>query len=371
MRPLRVLAVIDSLTWGGAEMLLGDFAAGAPAAGLDLSVAYLHGVDESPAATRLIARGVEPTHVPITLLHDPRGAIRVLRYIRRTRPDIVHTHLGYADLLAGLAARALGIPSFSTLHVMAWDVTGRDRTKERLMSAARRRAHRVIAVSDAARAAYLATGWDSPEHVVTVRNGIPGHVRRGAGAAVRAELGLRPDDVVVTMLSVLREGKGHDVAVAAVEALRERWPGLRLLILGEGPHRPAVERMAEPLGDRVVLAGQRDDVMDVLDATDVLLHPTRIDALPTALIEAAAAGVPVVSTRVGGVPEIVVDGVTGVLVEPPPAATAVAHAIGTLLEDPARRTAMGAAARRTFDERFTAEAWAHRLRALYEEALAR
>ncbi|HEV3002596.1 MAG TPA: glycosyltransferase family 4 protein [Solirubrobacteraceae bacterium] len=370
MRPLRVLAAIDSLTWGGAEMLLGDFAAGAPAADLDLSVIYLQGVDESPARARLRAHGLEPTLVPITLLYDPRSAARVLRHVRSERPDVVHTHLGNADLLAGLSARACGIPFFSTLHVMAWDHTGREQVKSRLMAAARRRAHRVIAVSDAAREAYLATGWDRPEHVVTVHNGIPGRARRGAGAAVRAELGLAPEDVVVTTLGVLREGKGHDVAIAAVAELRERFPALRLLVLGEGPERAAIERLAAPLGDRVVLAGQRGDVMEVLDATDVLLHPTRIDAFPTALLEAAAASLPVVSTRVGGVPEIVADGTTGVLVAPPPSAGAVAAALARLLEDPALRARMGAAGRRTFEERFTAEAWAHRLRALYEEALA-
>ncbi|MDQ3739742.1 MAG: glycosyltransferase family 4 protein [Actinomycetota bacterium] len=370
MQPLRVLAVIDSLTWGGAEMLLGDFAAGAPAAGIDLSVAYLQGVDESPAAARLLAQGVEPQLVPITLLHDPRGFARVLRHVRRVRPDVVHTHLGYADLIGGMAARTLRIPFFSTLHVMAWDEEGRDAVKNRLMSAARRRAHRVIAVSDAARAAYLATGWDRPEHVVVVRNGIPGRTRPGAGAGVRAELGLGPDDVVVTMLAVLREGKGHDVAIEAVAALRDRFPRLRLLVLGEGPHRAEIERMAAPLGDRVLLAGQRNDVMDVLDATDVLLHPTRIDALPTSLIEAAAAGVPVVATDVGGVPEIVVDGEGGLLVPNPPSAGPVADALARLLEDDGARAAMGAAARRAFEERFTAERWAQRLRALYEEALA-
>ncbi|HEX8082726.1 MAG TPA: glycosyltransferase family 4 protein [Solirubrobacteraceae bacterium] len=371
MRPLRVLAVIDSLTWGGAEMLLGDFAAGAPAAGIELDVAYLQGVDESPAAARLLAQGVEPVLVPITLLHDPRGFARVVRHVRRLRPDVVHTHLGYADLLGGMAARAARIPFFSTLHVMAWDERGRDAAKNRLMAFARRRAHKVIAVSDAARDAYLATGWDRPEHVVVVRNGIPGRARPGAGVAVREELGLAPDDVVVTMLAVLREGKGHDVAIEAVGALRERFPALRLLVLGEGPHRPEIERMAAPLGDRVLLAGQRNDVMDVLDATDVLLHPTRIDALPTSLIEAAAAGVPVVATRVGGVPEIVEDGVGGVLVPAPPSAEPVTAALGSLLEDPARRAAMGAAARRTFEERFTAEKWAARLRELYEEAVDR
>jgi glycosyltransferase involved in cell wall biosynthesis len=367
--PLRVLAVIDSLTWGGAEMLLGDFAAGAPAAGIDLHVAYLQGVDESPAAARLLAQGVEPVLVPITLLHDPRGFGRVLRHVRRVRPDVVHTHLGYADLLGGMAARTLRIPFFSTLHVMAWDEHGRDAVKNRLMAAARRRAHKVIAVSEAARGAYLATGWDRPEHVVVEHNGIPGRARSGAGAAVREGLGLGPDDLVVTMLAVLREGKGHDVAIEAVAALRERFGALRLLVLGEGPYRPEIERMAAPLGDGVVLAGQRNDVMDVLDATDVLLHPTRIDALPTSLIEAAAAGLPVVATDVGGVPEIVEDGVGGVLVPAPPAAGPVAEALGRLLEDPDRRAAMGAAARRTFEERFTAERWAQRLRERYEDAL--
>ncbi|MDQ5809099.1 MAG: glycosyltransferase family 4 protein, partial [Actinomycetota bacterium] len=194
--------------------------------------------------------------------------------------------------------------------------------------------------------------------------------RPGAGAGVRAELGLGPDDVVVTMLAVLREGKGHDVAIEAVAALRDRFPRLRLLVLGEGPHRAEIERMAAPLGDRVLLAGQRNDVMDVLDATDVLLHPTRIDALPTSLIEAAAAGVPVVATDVGGVPEIVVDGEGGLLVPNPPSAGPVADALARLLEDDGARAAMGAAARRAFEERFTAERWAQRLRALYEEALA-
>ena len=370
MRRLHVLAVIDSLTWGGAEMLLGDFAAGAPEACLDLSVAYLQGVDESPAAARLVARGVEPQLVPITLLYDPRSAARVRRHVRALRPDVVHTHLGNADLLAGLSAVSLGIPFFSTLHVMAFEASGRDAVKARLMAAARRRARRVIAVSDAARAAYLATGWDRPEHVVTVRNGIAGDVRPGAGAAVREQLGLGPDELVVTMLAVLRDGKGHDVAMAAVGALRERFPALRLLILGEGPFRPEIERMAAPLGDRVVLAGQRDDVMDVLSATDVLLHPTRIDALPTSLIEAAAAGVPVVATAVGGVPEIVADGESGVLVPAPPSAAPVADGLASLLEDPDRRAAMGTAARRRFEDEFTAAGWALRLRALYEDALA-
>ena len=379
-RPLRVHALISSLTWGGAEMLLSHFAAGAPAAGIDLTVGFLEDRDGNPAAEPLRKRGIEPM---LAQIHGPRPLVNrrdhatVRRHLEAVRPDVLHTHLGYADMLGGLAARRLGIPTVSTLHVMEW-ARGRrgggirNHAKERLMSFMRRRSDAaVVAVSDAARAAYLDTGWESPERVVTVHNGIVDEVKPGAGAAVRERLGLGAGDLVVSMVTVLRRGKGHDAAIAAVSQLAGRFPSLRLVIAGDGPDRPEIEALAAGGGDAVVMAGHVEDVMALLDATDVLLHPTLVDAFPTALLEAMAARVPIVATAVGGIPEIVEPGEGGVLIEAPPAPDSVAAALAPLLEDAGLRERLARGGRERFEQEFTAEAWARRMRAVYEAALRR
>jgi glycosyltransferase involved in cell wall biosynthesis len=372
--PIRVHTLIDSLSWGGAEMLLADLAAAAPQAGIELSVGYLLEINGSPAAAGLRALGVEPEHVTVKRLLDPAGVMRLRRHLKRVKPDIIHTHLSMADSIVHPVARSLGIPSVSTIHVIAREPTGwaadatmRGAQRTRVAAFARRHAAtRVIAVSDAARTAYLSTGWDTPEHVLTVRNGITRSIPAD-GAHVRAQLGIDADALVVTTVSVLRPGKGHEVAIKAVRSLLPRFPALRLLILGDGPARADIARDALELGDAVVMPGHRDDVMSVLGATDVVLHVTDMDAFPTALIEAAAMGLPAVATDVGGIPEIVEPGVTGLLVASPPSVEQTAAALAQLLDDAELRRRLGTRAREVFDERFTAERWAHRLRAVYEE----
>jgi glycosyltransferase involved in cell wall biosynthesis len=172
------------------------------------------------------------------------------------------------------------------------------------------------------------------------------------------------------MVTVLRPGKGHDVAVESVRRLLPRFPQLRLLIAGDGPSLPDVRRLAEPLGDAALLLGHRTDVGELLGASDVLLHPTSMDAFPTVLLEAGATGVPVLATAVGGIPEIVRDGDTGLLVSTPVSADEVAPALERLLGDAALRARLGDAARARFDAEFTAQRWAQRLRAVYDDVLA-
>src|ERR1019366_933161 len=220
---LRVHVLIDSLNWGGAEMLLADFAAAAPSAGIELSVSYLNELNGNPASAGLRARGIEPELVRGSRLLDPAALPRLRRHLAQVRPDVVHTHLELSDVLGSLAARSLGLPSVSTIHLLArqptgqpMDFTHRSRVKARLAASVRRHtAARVLTVSHAARDAYLQTGWDIPQHVVVVQNGIARMPDKGAGERMRRQLGLEPDALVVSIVTVLRPGKGHDVLLEA------------------------------------------------------------------------------------------------------------------------------------------------------------
>ena len=174
---------------------------------------------------------------------------------------------------------------------------------------------------------------------------------------------------MLLQLAVIREGKGHAVAAQALARLRERHPRIRLLVAGDGPSRAEAERALEPLGASARMLGHRDDVMDLLDAADVLIHPSSIDAFPTALIEAMAASVPVVATDVGGIPEIVVAGQTGQLVGAPPDAAELADALEPLLADPDLRARMGREGRARYEREFTLETWARRTRDLYDSVM--
>ncbi len=367
--PLRVHALVDSLACGGAEMLLAEFAGVAPAVGIEFSVGYLQDREGSPAAARLRAVGVEPELVGIPSTVSYRALRTVRGHVAAVAPDVLHTHLGAADLLGGRAARRLGVPWVSTVHAMDWVGGARERARFALAFAARRRADRVVTVSAEARRAYLERSRIPPERVALVPNGVSDRREPGAGLLVRAQLGIRESDPLVAVIAPLRHEKGHARALAALAAAATEIPQLRAVLVGAGPDEEEILAMAAPLGDRVLALGYRDDVMAVLDAADAVLHTPRTDALPTSLIEAAAAGVPVVATATGGVPEIVTDRVTGLLAPDDASPERVAELLVTLLRDDALRAALGRRARASFERRFAAELWAARLRRLYDEVV--
>lgn len=350
--------------------MLADFAGLAASAGVELSIAHLSEGADRAAMERLRGIGIDSELVPVRGIRAA-GVARVRRYLRESGAELVHTHLKYADVLGGLAARSLGLPLVSTLHESTWGGPPGDHARQRLAALVRRHcADRVIAVSGAARSTYLATGWDRADRVTLVRNGISGRAPRTPRGELRGHLGLAESDLVVAMVSALRPEKGHEVAFAAIAALRDRFPHLRMVVAGDGPRRGDVERMARELGPAAIVAGYQDDVPSLLAAVDVLLHPSHADAFPTALLEAMAASVPVVATRVGGIPEIVRDGVTGLLVPAPPESAVVATATARLLEDPALRASMGARARERFEREFSATGWMRQTRSVYDEVMA-
>jgi glycosyltransferase involved in cell wall biosynthesis len=197
-----------------------------------------------------------------------------------------------------------------------------------------------------------------------------------AGARIRSELGIAADARLVVVVSRLARLKGIEHFLQAAAALKPRYPDVRFLVVGEtSPPAPAyleeLKAQARALGvERVVIfTGLRSDVPDLLGAADVSVMPSLNEALSNVLLESMAAGAPVVATRVGGTPEALIDGETGLLV-PPGDTGAIVASVSQLLDDPALARRLGIAARRVISEQFSVERMVTATQDLYAELLA-
>jgi len=367
MTGIRVCHLIHDLGPGGAEHVLVDLARLAGPAGLDMSVVSMLPTEGLRYPEALRECGVTVRSLDLRSWWDPRGPRRLRRVIADLRPQVLHSHLKHADVVAGRVAARTGIPQVSTLHVIEDRVGLLGRMKRAIATRSRRRtAAMTIAVSEAQRQWYLAMSGEAPARVVTIHNGIPdpGRADGARRAAARAELGIGPETVAAAMVAVMRPGKGHDVVLAAMAALA---PEVTVVLVGDGELLDEVADQARRHPGRVILTGFRQDVAGVLGGVDLVIHPSYADALPTALMHAAAAGLPVVATAVGGIPEIVTPE-SGILIAPGDA-PGLAEAVNALAADPARRARMGEAARRRFEANFSAERWMADLRDVYEAVI--
>ena len=372
-RVLRVCHVIHDLGPGGAEKLIVDLARLAPEAGVDISVVSLMPLGDHHYPRVLDGLGVPVRSLDLASRWDPRGRGRLRAVLGDLEPHVVHTHLKHADLLASDVVHELGAAHVSTLHLIEDAVGLVARMKRNAGVRARERsADRTIAVSDAVRRWYVESfpAVDA-SRVVVLRNGVPAPVEitDDRRTALRREFGVGETDLLVTMVAIMRPGKGHDDLIDAVRLITAEVP-IVFVLAGAGPEEARLRRSVAMagLGDRIRFAGFRTDADDLLAASDFVVHPSHADALPTALVQAAAAGIASIGTDVGGIPEVV-DDETGILVpvgDPP----ALADAILELASDADRRRWLGKQARERFDEEFEGGVWLRRLRRLYDEVVA-
>jgi glycosyltransferase involved in cell wall biosynthesis len=370
---MRVLHLIDSFSFGGAERLIATLNSVAGEVGLDLSVASLAPCtpERTQSLPLLTEAGLRPSFVGVRRLLDPKAPRLLQQAIARSGCQVVHAHLGYSAALVPPAARRLGVPCVSTLHHLSSpDIPRRELVKEWLWTRSAERGAALVYVSEAARrAAVDLVGSPKPSWRV-LHNGVDlsayAPASRPGAARLPADLPVPPGVPVVTVVAALRAAKGHEIALRAWSQVRARIPDAVLLIIGDGPHGPVLRDKA---GAGVVFAGSREDVPAILRASTLALLPSLTEALPTVMIEAAACGLAAVATTVGGIPETVEHGRTGLLVAPGDAA-ALADAVTTLLTDDELRHRFGKAARRLAEDRFDLRQWARRLARLYEQAVA-
>ncbi|MEA2503890.1 MAG: hypothetical protein QOG36_933 [Actinomycetota bacterium] len=307
-------------------------------------------------------------------LADARAIHTLTRLMRASRPDVVHTHTTTAGGLGRIAARRAKVPvTVHTFHghVLSGYLSG---PQTRALTAAERalakRTDALVSVSTRVRDELLALGIGRPEQWRVVPLGLElGELLGGPAerSASRAALGLPPEAPLVGIVGRLAAIKDHGTFLAMAARLAADRTDVSFVVAGDGNLRGSLEAEAKSLlGNRIRFLGWATDLPVLYGALDVVVLTSRNEGTPVALIEAGAAGRPVVATDVGGVAEVVRDGASGFVV-PPGDAAALAARVGTLLDDPAAGRAMGLAGREWVRARFGSERLVDDLTALYGE----
>jgi len=371
---IRIAFVASTFEVGGAERVVSEMIRRLDPARFNSQLYFLR--NAGTIGRELLDSGVTGVENLQRGRIDPIAVVRLGDCFRRDRPDVVfcldhHNAMLWgriAGLLAG--AKALIVASHST---GLYGRRGSFRRSDRMMM---RFTRCVVALSET-HAAYLRdTEGIDPARIRIVENGIDTEryaKPEGSRSEVREQFGLTPNDEVVIMVAALRPEKAHETLLAAASKLRNGRPNLRCLIVGDGDRRGELEAMSRRLAlDGIVqFLGQRADIDRLLRASDVLVLPSKpvVETLPLCVLEAMAAGVPVVASRVGSVPDLVRDQETGVLIAPADPGE-LAAGIDYTLGDRSRSAAMAEAARKLVVERYGVGRMVRDYETLFEEMAA-
>jgi glycosyltransferase involved in cell wall biosynthesis len=355
---MRVVHISKSTGIAGSERHLLTLLSGLRQRGVETHVLVLED-PRRPAdgwCRAMEACGETVERVPIHAHLDPTLVSRLAQRLAAFKPDLVHTHLLHADLYGLTAARRAGVPhAVSSRHND--DAFRHNPLIKWLNRRVMRHAERIIAVSGSV-ARFVAQVEGTPwQRVVTVHYGLdvptcPANIHEMA----RARLGVKGgrDLALVGFVGRLVRQKGVDLALEAFAKTYRAHPQSRLVIVGDGPLKGHLQTQARRLGLRegVIFAGWIDDASGVIPAFDVVVMPSRWEGFGLVALEAMSRGLPVIASRAGSFPEIVIDGETGLLV-PPECPAALAGAMEEILADPRRAAAMGLRGRNRVVESFS------------------
>lgn len=373
---MRIAHIIKATRISGAERHLLFLVEGLRKRDLDAHLIILverdRPMDDMAAAAE--QRGIPLTRLTIYRDYDLPLLWRLRRALRQIKPDIVHTHLIHADLFGYAAAKlARGAAVVSSRHL---DDAFRYRSRWRRIN---RRLWRMvdagIAISEAMKRFALDIEEAPADKISVVLYGmayswLSDAAIDAARQGLRAELKLPPDAQLLGMACRLVEQKGISYALEALRRLRSDFPRAHLVIAGAGEKAPELRRLASNLGvaDRVCWLGWRADAADLMAAFDVFLLPSLHEGFGLVLLEAMSRRVPIIASKVGAIPEIVVDGETGILVEPRNV-DQLDQAMTRLLTDRALRKYMGLLGAARLEERFGVERMVDGTIAVYENVL--
>jgi glycosyltransferase involved in cell wall biosynthesis len=366
--PLRIAMMLESDGPGGAEMMVFRLSEELRTRGHTIvPVGPVNGIGWLGDLFR--GAGVSPEVFRLRRAIDP-GCVRgLVQLFRQHRIDAVHSHEFAMAVYGAAASRLLGLPQVITMH--GGFTVCRALRRRIALRWAMRSADDTVMVSNATRRQFATDLGIAERNLTVIPNGVP--VRLGDSARVRAEFGIRPDECVMLAVGTLEKHKGHRVlleAMARLEGRRLSLPWKLIIAGGRGgdQHQSLVEFAAdEGLAEKIHIVKNRNDIPELLSLADIFVMPSLWEGLPMALLEAMTAGKSIVASATSGIPEAITHDSEGLLV-PPGDVRALADALGSLLNDPARRSRLAAAAQERAHRDFTIKVMADRYEALYYDA---
>jgi glycosyltransferase involved in cell wall biosynthesis len=365
LRRLRVLSVLDSPTdQGGAERFALGLVSHLPRDRFEPWVCSTRFA--TPEASEALAdAGVSHISLRRTGKLDVHRLGGLAMLMKTGRFDVVHAHMFGSNVWGTVLGKLSGVPVIIA-HEHNWSYTGglMRRMVDRHLIA--RYATRFVAVSESNRSRMIELEGIPAEKVLVLPTAYIPH-RETDPTDIRAELGLTPDAHIIGVAASLRVEKALEVMISATGQLVQTFPDVHLVIAGDGPQREALEAQTASAGltGHVHFLGERRDVTSILNTVNVGALSSDWEGMPLFVLECMATGTPVVATNVGGLPEMVENDRTGLLV-PPRDPAALAQAIGALLADPERGRRLAQAAHERMDD-FTIDTVAHRFADLYEQ----
>jgi len=369
-RKIKVLYLINALHVGGAERVIARTVPRLDKNRYETIVCCLW--MGGAAADEMEKAGVRVINLDAKNKLDLRILFRLYRLLKEHKIDIIHSFLFHANMLGRIVGRLAGVPVIlSSERTMEME----DKHQLLLNRLTACLADKIITVSEAVREFAITNIGIEPNKLITIYNGVDlsefsRNPNREWIEEARRELGIDPCHVVVGTVGHLEPEKGCEYLLQAAAQVSAQDGKVTFLLVGDGSQRTKLENLAQDLGisSNVIFMGYRNDIPRILSVMDIFVLPSLYEGLPNALLEAMAASRPVVATQVGGIPEVVADGETGILV-PPRDPGALAGAICVLLEDRERAREMGIAGRKQVERLFGIETMVAKTEVLYEELI--